>query len=205
MRGARGIAGGGRHWLFRDGAAGSEPTAAVQEQRWPDLPEHLAGRRTVLFFTNDRGVHVIDPGAGAVEQMREADGPDRWAAALDLYNRLRLTLQQRRLDIPRRVPPLCGHNLWASNMPGSTLFMSICDVTFSLIGLIAQFVDPRLERFAAANGRGTNIVDDRFGFRPAGTEAWIKSGFLNQDNTLALTHLERQACYFMFSEPAAIC
>jgi hypothetical protein len=39
----------------------------------------------------------------------------------------------------------------------------------------AQFVDPGLERFAAANGRGINIVDDRFGFRPAGTEAWIKS------------------------------
>ena len=137
--------------------------------------------------------------------MSEADGPDGWAAALDLYNRHRLTLQQRRLDVPRRVPPLCEHNLWASNMPGSTLFMPICDVTFSLIGLIAQFVDPELERFAAANGRGVNIVDDRFGSRPAGTEAWIKSGFLDQDCTLALTHLERQACYFMFSEPAAIC
>jgi hypothetical protein len=116
-----------------------------------------------------------------------------------------LTLQQRRLDIPRRVPPLCGHNLWASNMPGSTLFIPVCDVTFSLIGLIAQFVDPKLERFAPANERGINIVDDRFGFRPAGTEAWIKSGLLSQDGGLALSHLERQACYFMFSEPAAIC
>ena len=83
--------------------------------------------------------------------------------------------------------------------------MPICDVTFSLIWLIAQFVDPELERFAAANGRGINIVDDRHGFRPAGTEAWIKCGFLDEDNILALTHLERQACYFMFSEPAAIC
>jgi hypothetical protein len=55
------------------------------------------------------------------------------------------------------------------------------------------------------NERGINIVDDRFRFGPAGTEAWIKSGFLSQDSSLALTHLERQACYFMFSEPAAIC
>jgi hypothetical protein len=47
--------------------------------------------------------------------------------------------------------------------------------------------------------------DDRFRFRPAGTEAWIKSGFLSEGSSLALTHLERQACYFMFSEPAAIC
>jgi len=169
------------------------------------FPSTSRGRRTALFLTNDRGVYVIDPGAGSADQMREADGPDGRAAALDLYNRHRLTLQSRRLDIPRRVPPLCGHNLWASNMPGSTLFIPICDVTFSLIGLIAQFIDPKLERFAAANGRGINIVDDRFGYRPAGTEAWIKSGFLCQDSALALSHLERQACYFMFSEPAAIC
>ena len=34
-------------------------------------------------------------------------------------------------------------------MPGSTLFMPTCDATYSLISLIAQFVDARLERFAA--------------------------------------------------------
>jgi hypothetical protein len=152
------------------------------------FPSTARGRRTALFFTNDRGVHVIDPSAGSAGQMREADSPDGWAAVLDLYQRHRLTLQQRRLDIPRRVPPLCGHNLWASNMPGSTLFIPVCDVTFSLIGLIAQFVDPKLERFAPANERGINIVDDRFGFRPAGTEAWIKSGLLSQDGGLALSH-----------------
>ena len=152
------------------------------------FPSTARGRRTALFFTNDRGVHVIDPSAGSAGQMREADSPDGWAAVLDLYHRHRLTLQQRRLDIPRRVPPLCGHNLWASNMPGSTLFIPVCDVTFSLIGLIAQFVDPKLERFAPANERGINIVDDRFGFRPAGTEAWIKSGLLSQDGGLALSH-----------------
>jgi hypothetical protein len=39
-------------------------------------------------------------------------------------------------------------------MPSSTLFMPLCDVSFSLIGLIARFVDARLERFAATAGRG---------------------------------------------------
>jgi hypothetical protein len=169
------------------------------------FPSTARGRRTALFFTNDTGLYVIDPSAGSADKMREAGTADERAAALDLYHRHRITLQERRLDIPRSAPPFCGHNLWASNMPGSTLFMPICDVSFSLIGLIAQFVDARLERFAAATGRGINIVDDRFGFRPAGTEAWVKSGFLSQDNVLTLTHLERQACYFIFSEPAAIC
>jgi nitroreductase len=50
-----------------------------------------------------------------------------------------------------------------------------------------------------------NIVDDRYGFRPAGTEKWIKSGFLDERNIMPLSQVERQACYYMFSEPAVIC
>ena len=29
--------------------------------------------------------------------------------------------------------------------------------------------------------------------------------FLDEQNVVPLSHLERQACYYMFSEPAAIC
>ena len=83
--------------------------------------------------------------------------------------------------------------------------MPVCDVSSSLIGLIAQFVDQRLERFAAKNGPGMNIVDDRHDFRPAGTEKWIQNGFLDKHNIMPLSHVERQACYYMFSEPAIIC
>ena len=169
------------------------------------FPSTSRGRRTALFFTNDRGVYVIDPNAGSSGEIRKCSTRDGRARALDLYHHHRRIVQDHRLEIPRRAPPLCGHNLWNSNMPGSTLFMPVCDVSFSLIGLIAQFVDARLERFAATSGRGMNIVDDRFDFRPAGTEEWLDSGFLDRDNVLPLSHLERQACYFMFSEPAVIC
>jgi hypothetical protein len=70
--------------------------------------------------------------------------------------------------------------------------------------LIAQFVDPALRRFAPAGG-GMNIVDDRHGRRPAGTERWLKDGFLDADLKLPLTIVERQACYYVFSARAAIC
>jgi hypothetical protein len=168
-------------------------------------PSTSRGRRTALFFTNDHGVYVIDPVAASGSKLREVGTPDQREKILALYREHRRELRRGRLDIPRRVPPLSGHNLWDSNMPGSTLFMPVCDVSVSLIGLIAQFVDRRLERFAAKDGRGMHIVDDRYGFRPAGTERWVKSGFLDEDTILPLTHLERQACYFMFSEPAVIC
>ena len=83
--------------------------------------------------------------------------------------------------------------------------MPVCDVSLSLIGLIAQFVDGKLERFVAKHSRGMHIVDDRHGFRPTGTEKWLKSGFLDHKKVMPLSILERQACYFMFSEPAAVC
>src|ERR1700745_1483637 len=50
-----------------------------------------------------------------------------------------------------------------------------------------------------------NIVDARHGFRPAGTERWLRDGFLNAKQVLPRSILERQACYYVFSEPAAIC
>jgi len=151
------------------------------------FPSTSRGRRTALFFTNDQGVYVINPSAGAVGNIREAGTPAERDQVLDLYRHHRLVLQNRRLEIPRRAPPLCGHNLWDSNMPGSTLFMPVCDVSYSLIGLIAQFVDARLDRFAATAGRGMNIVDDRFDFRPAGTEEWVASGFLDPGSILPLS------------------
>ena len=115
-------------------------------------------------------MYVIDPAAPSASKLREIETTDERDKVLSLYRENRKALRKGRLDIPRRVPPLSGHNLWVSNMPGSTLFMPVCDVSSSLIGLIAQFVDQRLERFVAKNGPGTNIVDDRYGFRPAGTE-----------------------------------
>jgi hypothetical protein len=169
------------------------------------FPSTSRGRRTALFFTNDRGVHVIDPTGGSVDKLREIDSPGEREKILAFYRAHRRELSPTRLDIPRRTPPLSGHNLWDSNTPGSTLFIPVCDVSQSLIGLIAQFVDGKLERFVAKHGRGMHIVDDRHGFRPVGTERWLKSGFLDQEETLPLSVLERQACYFMFSEPAIIC
>jgi hypothetical protein len=43
------------------------------------------GRRTALFFTNDQGVYVIDPAAGAPSKMREVEGVDARQKVLSLY------------------------------------------------------------------------------------------------------------------------
>src|SRR5437899_2891113 len=83
-----------------------------------------------------------------------------------------------------------AHAPWDSNRRGSTPFLPVCDVSAEMISLIAQFVDPALRRYAPASG-GFNIVDDRHGFRPAGTERWLKDGFLDAEQVLPLSILER--------------
>ena len=46
---------------------------------------------------------------------------------LKLFRERRRELRRGRLDIPRRVPPFSAHDLWDSNMAGSTLFMPVSD------------------------------------------------------------------------------
>ena len=77
-------------------------------------------------------------------KLREVETEQERGKLLDIYRAQRRTLGQGRLDIPRRVPPMSGHDLWDSNRPGSTLFLPVCDVSAALISLIAQFVDPAL-------------------------------------------------------------
>jgi hypothetical protein len=180
------------------------PTPAPYARRsGRTFPTTRPGGCTALFLTNDDGFYVLDDKVAATKLNEVETGEER-GKLLDIYRAQRRTLKTGRLDIPRRVPPMSAHDLWDSNRPGSTLFLPVCDVSASLISLIAQFVDPALRRYAPAGG-GMNIVDDRHGFRPAGTERWLRDGFLNAEHVLPLSILERQACYYVFSEPAAIC
>jgi hypothetical protein len=161
------------------------------------------GGHTKLFFTNDDGVFVLDDNLTATK-LREIETADERDKILATFRSQRRELRCGRLDIPRHAPTLSQHDHWNSNRPGSTLFLPVCDISASLISLIAQFVDPALRRYAP-DGHGFNIVDDRNGNRPAGTERWLKSGFLDAERVMPLSLLERQACYYIFSEPATIC
>jgi hypothetical protein len=177
--------------------------APYLERSGRTFPTTAPGGNTTLFFTNDAGFYVLD-GQVAPSQLRELATPHDRDKLLAIYRERRRELSPGRLDIPHDVPPYSAHDLWDSNMPGSTLFMPVCDVSRALISLIAQFVDPTLRRYAQPTG-GWNIVDDRNGFRSAGAERWLKRAFLDPERMMPLSLLERQACYYTFSEPAAIC
>src|SRR5260370_22353898 len=142
------------------------PTPApCRRRRGRTFPTTGPGGHTALFFTNDEGLYVLDANVAA-SKLREIETPDERTKLLEAYRAQRRELRRGRLDIPRRIPPMSGHDLWDSNRPGSTLFLPVCDVSASLISFIAQFVDPALRRYRPPGG-GMNIVDDRPAARPA--------------------------------------
>ena len=84
------------------------------------FPSTTSGGHTTLFFTNDAGFYVLDADVGA-SKLREIETPDERGKILATYRERRRELSRGRLDIPRRTPPYSAHDLWDSNMPGSTL------------------------------------------------------------------------------------
>ena len=73
---------------------------------------------TALFFTNDEALYVFDAYVTA-SKLREIETPEERTKLLETYRAQRRELRRGRLDIPRRVPPMSGHDLWDSNRPGS--------------------------------------------------------------------------------------
>jgi len=59
------------------------------------------------IFTNDQGVFVIDPAAGAPKEMREIEDAGAREKALSLYRDHRKKLQSGRLGFPRGGPQGC--------------------------------------------------------------------------------------------------
>ena len=109
------------------------PTPAPYRHRsGRTFPTTRPGGHTALFFTNDEGLYVLDANVPA-SKLREIESRDERAKLLEAYRAQRRELHRGRLDIPRRIPPMSGHDLWDSNRPGSTLFLPVCDVSAEMI------------------------------------------------------------------------
>jgi hypothetical protein len=85
---------------------------------------------------------------------------------VDLYERSRVRIADRRLDVPRRKPFVPPFNTWSANLPGTTYFLPVNEFSADYINvLLAAFS----EEF------GYFIVDERNGFRAAGIGAFARS------------------------------
>jgi hypothetical protein len=132
---------------------------------------HLAA----VFVVNDDGAFMLrrpqdfprDEVGGLVDLAKA----NRFT---ELYERTRVRLAEGRVDVPRDLPHLAPFNKWSANLPGTTYFVPIAELTVLYINVLLSFFDEEWRFF---------FVDDHAGYQPAGIASFGRSrgGHLEDD------------------------
>jgi hypothetical protein len=83
-------------------------------------------------------------------------------------------LLDRRIEFPRRFPFYLDSNRFLSNLPGSTIFFPVVDMT-------RQYINALMYLLTEPDGSRPTFVDDRNFYLPAGVGRWVRDRFLNKD------------------------
>src|SRR5947208_796933 len=139
------------------------------------VPSGDAMHLTTLFVVNDEGAWMLrrpqdfpwDQVPGLVELARTG-------RLQELYERSRVRIADRRVDVPRALPYLAPFNTWSANVTGSTYFVPIAELTVLYINVLLSFFDEEWSFF---------FVDDHNGYQPAGIATFGRSrgGHLHDD------------------------
>ena len=144
------------------------------------LPTAAGIGNTDLFYTEDSGTYfvstrdAVEEGNWAYEKMRSSE---RLIATIDQYT---TRLSEQRIDLPRRGPHYSEHNIWNANVPGSTVFIPVANISEQLLGFLFIIVNS-----------GYTVWDD-FRGQPAGElDKFFDSGLLNRDKKYPLSYMEQ--------------
>ena len=151
-------------------------TGAVAEAGGGNIMKQFAGRTApsadalhtvVVFLINDHGAWMLRrPQDFPRNQIAELAESARRHKLVDLYDRSRVRVADCRVDLPRKLPFVPPFNKWSANVPGSTYFVPVNELTALYINILLSAFSADFNYFA---------VDDRKGFRPAGVGRWARS------------------------------
>jgi hypothetical protein len=126
---------------------------------------------TVFFMWNDEGTYLLKRPSGPAPHadVRTMPADDLIAHA----ERCKVKVKDGRTDFPRAFPAYAGGNRYVSNVPGSTMFVPVTEVT-------RQYINGLFYVIAQEPGQRPVFVDDFNRYLPCGCERWVKSKFLNK-------------------------
>src|SRR6185436_5841304 len=160
------------------------PTLAELPYQTGDVPEassgnvimHFVGRTVAsgdaahcvtLFVINDDGAWMLkrpqDYPRAEIAALAQAARDHR---LLDLYERSRVRIADQRLDVPREIPFTPPFNKWSANLPGTTFFLPIAELTALAINVTL---------LAFSEECGYYALDERNRFQPAGLAKFARS------------------------------
>lgn len=140
------------------------------------IPSPDALHNVILFVLNDEGAWMIR----RPQDFPRADIPALVELAkeqrlLALYETSRVRIADARPDVPRELPYVPPFNKWSANVPGTTYFLPVNELTSLYINILLSALN---EEF------GYYFLDDRAGYRPAGVRQFARSrgGHLHDDS-----------------------
>ncbi|UGT63669.1 hypothetical protein [Nocardia asteroides] len=141
--------------------------------------------RTVASGDSVHSVSLIvidDDGAWLVRRPQELERTElpqlielaRAGELVPLYERMRVRIADSRPELPREVPFTPPFNNYSTNVPGTTYFVPVAELTALAINLMLTAFGDDMSYF---------LVDDRNRFAPAGLGKFARSkgGHLNDD------------------------
>jgi hypothetical protein len=165
-------------------------TGDAPESGTGNILSHLIGRTVAsgdaihsnaVFVINDDGAWMLKrPQDYPRAQIAELAGLARDRQFEALYERSRVHVADRRIDVPRTPPWTPPFNKWSANQPGTTYFLPIGELSqFYINVMLAAFS----EEF------GYYMLDERNGFKPAGIARFARSrgGHLYDDPQIQRT------------------
>jgi hypothetical protein len=130
-------------------------------------PSADALHATTVFMINDDGAWMLR----RPQDFPRAEVASLVAAALayrlaELFERNRVRIANSRVGVPRELPFVPPFNKWSTNVPGSTYFIPVNELTALYINILLSAFNGDFNYF---------IVDERNGFRPAGIARFARS------------------------------
>lgn len=137
---------------------------------------HLAGRTVasgdavhcgIVFVINDDGVWMLKrPQDFPRLEIAELAQAARQHRFVELYQKSRVRIADQRLGIPRELPFTPPFNKWSSNLPGTTFFLPVSELSAFYINILLTAFGEEFSYF---------LVDDHNGYKPAGVGAFARS------------------------------
>ncbi len=160
----------------------AEPGLSTYAARYTGrtLPSAAGIGNADMFYTEDSGTYFVstrDAVSDGNWSHEDLSTPRRLIATVNSHTR---KLSDQRVDLPRSEPNFSAHNYWNANVPGSTLFVPVANVSEQFLGFL--FI---------ALGSGYNVWDDQKGAPAGDLERFFKSGLLNRDKKYPLTYMEQ--------------
>lgn len=137
---------------------------------------HLVGR-TAPSGDGAHGVAVFvlnDEGAWMLRRPQDYPHPEipalveaaRAGRLVELYERARVHVADRRPEVPRAIPHTMPFNAWSVNRPGATTFVPVNELSALTINALLVALEEDV---------GYYLLDERNGFRSAGLTAFARS------------------------------